>query len=112
MDQETLKKKSLELIHKTKGFLLLEKAHENSLTALLLISRAKLARDGKIGNLSKGILPLIKGARNLGEAESLIENKMAKLKIRMNELSSEILELSDLLEPYSSQENPTEQENR
>ncbi len=108
MDQETINEKSLELIHKTKKFLLLERAYERSLAALHLISRAKLDAGRKLHSLPKRILPQLKSARNLDEAERLIERRISELKIQMGELSSQIRELSDLLEPYSSHAAPLE----
>ena len=105
MDQVTIKEKSLELIHKTKNFLLLEKSYEESLSSLLLIGRARVAGKGK---LPEKVLARFHNARNLDEAEEMTTKRMSRLKARMNELSSEIRELSDLLKPYFSDNKSVE----
>ncbi|MGI0080135.1 MAG: hypothetical protein ACRECH_10975 [Nitrososphaerales archaeon] len=99
MDQEVIKEKSLELIHKTKEFLVLEKSYEESLSALLLIGKARASDTGK---LPGKVLARFHNARNLDEAEEITMKRMSRLKAKMNELSSEIRELSDLLKPYFS----------
>jgi hypothetical protein len=105
LDQETLKEKSLELIHETKRFLLLEKVYEESLTALLFIKQAKL-RGGNLESLPKRVLSSVGKPGNLDEAEKTIETKMSKLRVVMSDLSSEIRELSDLLAPFSTIQEP------
>lgn len=100
MDQATIKEKSLELIHKTKEFLVLEKSYEESLASLLLIGRARISGERK---LPKRVLARFGNAQNLDEAEEMTEKRMSKLKAKMNELSSEIKERSDLFKSCFSE---------
>lgn len=102
MDQDTVKAKSLELIHLTKEFLQLKKTYEDSLSVLILVRKAKMLGDTKLDTLPEKVLAFVKTAGNLDDAEKMTTARMSLLRDKMQELSPEIKKLSDQLEPYFS----------
>ena len=102
MDSATLRTKSLELIHKTKEFLLLKKEYEESLWALGSIKKWRLVGESELGLLPGKVQLLVKTTGSLEEAEKAATVRMAELHVKMEELAPEIRKLSDQIDPYFS----------